>query len=88
MGNKQSCCIYSTPRERRKKTEEKYIPTDKREDPVNQTTLSAQASSSNLQHISEREPDGEIYIMNMIQLAQYLNLHLKLCLYHCLLSII
>ena len=56
MGNKQSCCIAAAPKgsSRKGKTvEEKYIVDDPEPSPVRAT------SSSNLQHISEREPEGK-----------------------------
>ena len=56
MGNKQSCCISASPKAPRKKVEEIYAPEDHVVEPPPPQRL---ASSSNLQHISEREPDGE-----------------------------
>ena len=57
MGNKQSCCITASPKTHRKNVEEIYAPEEPNEAPPQKL-----ASSSNLQHISEREPDGEDWI--------------------------
>ena len=56
MGNENSCCGYKGSSAYRKKDEDRYIPTETEEPPVQ---LPPQVpSSTNLQHISEREPDG------------------------------
>ena len=57
MGNKHSCCVYKSSNGYRKKDEERYIPTDT-EEPQTQPPPQV-PSSTNLQHISEREPDGK-----------------------------
>ena len=54
MGNKQSCCITASPKTHRKNVEEIYAPEEPNEAPPQKLP-----SSTNLQHISEREPDGE-----------------------------
>ena len=59
MGNKQSCCIQTSPKLTRK-SEEKYIV----EDP--EPPAPKHASSTNLQHISEREPEGDSLILAVI----------------------
>ena len=57
MGNKQSCCFYKPPRGSRKNAEEKYLTN---EETVTQPPARP-PSASNLQHISEREPEGIYY---------------------------
>lgn len=62
MGNKQSCCVYGSPRSRNK-TEEKYLPAAQADGAEgagqpSQRPPTKEASATNLQHISEREPDG------------------------------
>uniref|UniRef100_X1ZXB5 Cyclin-like domain-containing protein n=1 Tax=Capitella teleta TaxID=283909 RepID=X1ZXB5_CAPTE len=55
MGNKQSCCVYSSPRGNRpKKVEEKYYVPPESEA---QLAPAKTQSSTNLQHISDREPE-------------------------------
>ncbi|XP_013390644.1 cyclin-Y-like protein 1 [Lingula anatina] len=50
MGNKVACCVYSTPKSSRKKYEERYQPAEPESSPN-------QPNATNLQHISEREPE-------------------------------
>ena len=70
MGNSQSCCTHSSP---------KGISADKSESvgkhsfqryfPENADGIdrigTGPPSSTNLQHISEREPDGEFHILSL-----------------------
>ncbi|XP_074661597.1 cyclin-Y-like protein 1 [Tubulanus polymorphus] len=53
MGNKHSCCFYTSGSHRKKLPEEKYQPSEL---PIPEPVV-RRASSSNLQHISEREPE-------------------------------
>ena len=72
MGNKQSCCIYHSPKSRSQKRAEAYKPARPAEPDIflphgNQNAqLEPKHSTSSLtipQHISEREPEGK---MNLI----------------------
>ena len=68
MGNKLTCCFMkdeadnSTHARRNKHVEDKYMPSHESEHPL---TASAEhlSGSTNLQHISEREPDGMLHTL-------------------------
>lgn len=67
MGNKNSCCVYHSPKNRTKKSENVYVyqqPGSPNEEegvntvqPPPTTTM-----SGGVPHISEREPEGEIIV--------------------------
>lgn len=69
MGNKQSCCIYHSPKSHGKKTAENYQPSRSEVEVQGQHLgelghgLQQQQSNISLsvvpQHISEREPEGK-----------------------------
>jgi hypothetical protein len=60
MGNSQSCCVYPSTERSHKRTEDKYqydyTPTPGVDEP--KPVAVRETSTSNLQHISEREPEG------------------------------
>lgn len=74
MGNKQSCCIYHSPKGRNRKRQEVYQTSQS--DPVEQghhhihhgnlvhQPQSSVSLSAVPQHISEREPEGTYIFMN------------------------
>ena len=79
MGNKLTCCWRKQDNEsnsnnRRQRTlEDKYLPSHHGSIEVPAKSISRQLSSStNLQHISEREPDGKIacHVMLDIKINQ------------------
>lgn len=70
MGNQHSCCVFKSSSGYKKKDDDRYIPTDTEEPP--QHPPPQVPSASNLQHISEREPDG-------MQRVTILNVHCAGC---------
>lgn len=77
MGNKQSCCIYHSPKGGRKsKREEIYQPTQEESHMLPQPQSTA--SLPGVPHISEREPEGEDLICIHISVRNSIMLFLLL----------
>lgn len=86
MGNKQSCCIYHSPKSRNKKRQEVYQPSR----PVDDShqlgqhhghLLQTQQSTASLtvpQHISEREPEGIGYDIEIRIMVVFYKTHLTI----------
>ena len=63
MGNKNSCCVYHSPKNRSKKQAETYVYKPRppvEEEPSPLTNPQSTPSLPGVPHISEREPEGEL----------------------------
>ena len=82
MGNKLTCCWRkqerneSSSNNRRQRTlEDKYVPSHHETEPTITSVSRQLSSSTNLQHISEREPDGKsVYPLIVIKISRTENI--------------